>query len=300
MAVRLGQGWAGPSMNATPKSLRQLINGPSVLTLPGVFDGISARLAGEQFDAIYMTGFGVVASAFGLADVGTATYTEMVDRVRCIARSVKVPLLADGDTGYGGALNVVRTVRGYIAAGAAGIQIEDQEFPKKCGHTTGRRVIATEEAARKIKIAAAARDDGDFVIVARTDARTAHGLDEALRRAEQFVTAGADVLFVESPETIEEMRRIGETFRGVPLLANMVEGGRTPCVSADELKSLGFTIRLCPVTGLLAAAVALRTAYRELRQSNDVARISCPLLPFSDMTTLMGFAEVAEFEKRWA
>jgi len=289
-------------MRPKPKpGLRQLIDGPGVLTLPGVFDGVSARIAERSgFSALYMTGFGVVASALGLPDAGTATYTEMLDRVRCIAGSVRIPLLPDGDTGYGGLLNVDRTVRGYIAAGACGIQLEDQEFPKKCGHTPGRRVIPLEDAARKVEVAVAARDDRDFLIVARTDARTAHGLDEALRRAERFLAVGADVLFVESPETPEELLRIGEVFRGVPLLANMVEGGRTPRLSATELGALGFKIALYPVTGLLASAAGLRYAYSDLRRCGGGADITVSLLPFSEMTELMGFPQVLDFEKRWS
>ena len=200
-------------------SLRTLLQQPGILTLPGVYDGISARMADQAgFPALYMTGYGVVASALGVADAGVATYTEMLDRVRMVAGAVSVPFIADGDTGYGGLLNVDRTVRGYAAAGAAGIQIEDQEFPKKCGHTEFRRVIPMSDAVAKIRVAVDARPSNEFLIVARTDARYAHGIDDALRRAERFLAAGADVLFVESPESLEEMRRVAETFRGAACL----------------------------------------------------------------------------------
>jgi 2-methylisocitrate lyase-like PEP mutase family enzyme len=286
-----------------PKSLRELLQRPETLLLPGVFDGVSARIAAQSgFEALYMTGFGVVASAFGLPDAGAATYTDMVDRVRYIASSANVPVLADGDTGYGGLLNVDRTVRGYIAAGASGIQLEDQEVPKRCGHTPGRRVVDIEDAVHKIKVAAAARNDADsdFVIVARTDARTAHGLDEALRRGEKFFNAGADVLFVESPESVEELRKIGETFRGKWLLANMIEGGRTPCLPATELAALGFKIGLYPLTGLLAGAAALASIYADLRRAGGSGSTTVPLMPFESMTGLMGFRQVWEFEKRWS
>ncbi len=209
--------------------MRHLLQQGTCLALPGVFDGISARVADSiGFPALYMTGYGAVASALGAADAGIATYSEMLERVRCIAGAVSVPFLADGDTGYGGLLNVDRTVRGYAAAGAAGIQLEDQEFPKKCGHTEFRRVIPMADAVAKVRVAVEARPSKDFLIVARTDARYAHGMDEALRRGEAFLEAGADILFVESPESLEELRRVGETFRGALLLANMVEGGRTP------------------------------------------------------------------------
>ena len=283
------------------RNLRTLIDDPGCLTLPGVFDGVSTRLAEQSgFPGVYMTGFGAVASALGLPDVGTASYSEMLDRVRCIAGSTSLPFLADGDTGFGGLLNVDRTVRGYIDAGAGGIQLEDQEFPKKCGHTPGRRVIAAEDAARKIRVAVAARDSRDFLIVARTDARTGHGLEEALRRADMFLSAGADALFIESPETVDEMQRIGECFRGTPLVANMVEGGSTPFVSAEELGALGFKIQLRPVTALLASAAAMRAAYRELRQIGETSQSRVPLLPFSEMTELLGFPEVLKFEANWS
>src|SRR5919106_1958180 len=192
-----------------PRSLAARLKEPGLVAAPGVFDMISARIAdGMGFDALYMTGYGIVASHLGLPDAGLATYTDMEERVRRIAGAISTPLIADGDTGYGGLLNVDHTVRGYEAANAQAIQIEDQEFPKRCGHTPGRRVVPLEDAARRIKVAAQARSSRDFLIVARTDARTAEGLDEALRRGEAFARAGADVLFIESPESVEEMERI--------------------------------------------------------------------------------------------
>ena len=284
-------------MPATP-SLRGLLQRGACLALPGVFDGISARIADSLgFRALYMTGYGAVASALGAADAGTASYSEMLDRVRCIAGAVSVPFIADGDTGYGGLLNVDRTVRGYAAAGAAGIQLEDQEFPKKCGHTEFRRVIPHAEAVQKVQVAVEARPDREFLIVARTDARYAHGLDEALRRADAFLEAGADILFVESPESLEELRRIGETFRGALLLANMVEGGRTPYLDTAELASMGFSVALFPATGFLAAAQALRSAYGHLQQAG-IGTGGPSLLPFAEMNRLMGFERVHDFERR--
>jgi 2,3-dimethylmalate lyase len=236
-------------------SLRDIIRQPGILTLPGVYDGISARVANSLgFPAVYMTGYGAVASALGVPDAGLASVTEMLDRVRCIAAAIDVPFIADGDTGYGGLLNVDRTVRAYASAGATGIQLEDQEIPKKCGHTEYRRVIPYADAVQKIRVAIDARPSPDFLIVARTDARYSEGLDEALRRADAFLNAGADILFVESPESAEELRRIGETFRGAALLANMVEGGRTPFLSVPELGALGYKVALFPGTGFLTAA----------------------------------------------
>jgi 2-methylisocitrate lyase-like PEP mutase family enzyme len=280
-------------------TLREMLKQEGCLTLPGVYDGISARMAAScGFAALYMTGYGVVASALGLADAGTATFTEMLDRVRCIAGATGLPFLADGDTGYGGLLNVDRTVRGYAAAGAAGIQIEDQEFPKKCGHTEFRRVIPADDAVAKIRVAVEARPSADFLIVARTDARYAEGMDAALRRAERFLEAGADVLFVESPESLEELRRIAEAFKGANLLANMVEGGRTPYLSTSELAAMGFKIALYPGSGFLAAARALQLCYGHLRSQGIATGGPAPLLPFSEMNTLMGFPAVHDFERR--
>ena len=211
----------------------------------------------------------------------------------------RTPLIADGDTGYGGLLNVQHTVRGYEAAGAACIQLEDQEFPKKCGHTPGRRVVPMEDMVRKIRVAAEARRSSDFLIIARTDARTTLGLSEALRRAEAYARAGADILFVESPESEEEMRTIGRSF-DLPLLANMVEGGRTPVLSQADLESIGYKLAIFPVTALLAATQAMQAVYQGLRRQGSSARCTVPLMPFSDLTQLMGFQAVWDFDKRHA
>jgi 2-methylisocitrate lyase-like PEP mutase family enzyme len=282
-----------------PATLTDLIKQDGCLALPGVYDGVSARLAASiGFDALYMTGYGAVASALGIPDAGLATYSEMLERVRCIAGATSLPFIADGDTGYGGLLNVDRTVRGYAGAGAAGIQLEDQEFPKKCGHTEYRRVIPADDAVAKIRVAVDARPSCDFLIVARTDARYAEGLDSALHRAEGFLKAGADILFVESPESLEELRRVAETFKGAVLLANMVEGGRTPYLSTDELAALGFKIAIFPVTALLAAAGAMQLCYQHLKERGTGKGSNAPMLPFAEMNTLMGFPAVHAFEKR--
>ncbi len=281
-------------------TLADLLRRDGCLILPGVYDGISAKVAASVgFEALYMTGYGTVASALGLPDAGLATFTEMLDRVRCIAGATALPFIADGDTGYGGLLNVERTVRGYAAAGAAGIQIEDQEFPKKCGHTEFRRVVAEAYAVAKVRVAVDARPSADFLIVARTDARYAEGLDAALHRAERFLEAGADILFVESPESLDELRRIAETFRGAPLLANMVEGGRTPYLSAGELGAMGFKIALFPATAFLTAAGAITLCYQHLKARGIGTGAAAPMLPFAEMNTLMGFPAVHAFERRY-
>jgi 2-methylisocitrate lyase-like PEP mutase family enzyme len=283
----------------TTNALRDILRQPGILTLPGVYDGISARIANSLgFPALYMTGYGAVASALGVPDAGLASVTEMLDRVRCIAAAIDVPFIADGDTGYGGLLNVDRTVRAYAAAGAAGIQLEDQETPKKCGHTEFRRVVPFADAVQKIRVAVSARPDPDFLIVARTDARYSEGLDEALRRAEAFLRAGADILFVESPESPEELRRIGEIFHGAALLANMVEGGRTPFLTAADLQSLGYKVALFPATGFLTAAKALRDGYAHLQRTGT--SIAGPAqIPFGEMNAMMGFPRVHAFEAQW-
>jgi 2,3-dimethylmalate lyase len=288
-----------PSLSARV-SLAQRLQQPGLLVAPGVYDMVSLRLADTfGFDALYMTGFGTVASHLGLPDAGIATYTDMVQRVRTMASMAGAPLIADGDTGYGGLLNVAHTVRGYEAAGAAAIQLEDQEFPKKCGHTPGRRVVPMADMVRKIQVACEARTSSDFLIIARTDARTALGLDEALRRAEAYAEAGADILFVESPESIQEMEKIGRSF-DLPLVANMVEGGRTPVLSQAELEAIGYRIAIFPVTALLAAAQAMRATYAQIRQHGSSAGLPVPLMPFGDLTKLMGFEEVWDFDRRHA
>src|SRR6478609_8878610 len=266
------------SKGAFARRLKQ----PGLISSPGVFDMISARIADSMgFDVLYMTGYGVVASHLGLPDAGLASYTEMVGRVRQIAQGSITPLVADGDTGYGGLLNVDFTVRGYEAAGAQAIQIEDQEFPKKCGHTPGRRVVPLADAVNRIKVATQARASRDFLVIARTDARTSLGLDEALRRGEAFLKAGADILFIESPESVEEMERIGRTF-DAPLVANMVEGGRTPILSRAELEGLGYRIAIYPVAGLLAAASTLQAVFAHLKSTGSTRNWDGQLYPFTE------------------
>jgi 2-methylisocitrate lyase-like PEP mutase family enzyme len=256
--------------------------------------------AAMGFDALYMTGYGAVASNLGLPDAGLASYADMVGRVEAMARMAETPLIADGDTGYGGLLNVRHAVRGYERAGAAAIQLEDQEFPKKCGHTPDRRVIPAEEMIRKIAVAAEARTSPDFLIIARTDARTSKGLSEAIRRARAYAEAGADMLFVESPETEDEMATIGRELGDKPLIANMVEGGRTPMLSNARLAEIGYALAIYPVAGLLSAAAALETVYRQIRETGSSLGSSAPLYAFAEMNRLMGFEEVWRFDKAHA
>ncbi len=280
-------------------SLKQHLNDGTFIVAPGVFELISARIADTMdVPALYMTGYGTVASYLGLPDAGLASYADMVNRVSTIAGAVKKPLIADGDTGYGGSLNVDHAVRGYERAGAAAIQLEDQEFPKKCGHTPGRRVVPLEDMVRKIKVAVAARESDDFLIVARTDARTNLGLDEAIKRGQAFEEAGADVIFVESPESTEEMQKICEAI-SKPKLVNVVDGGSTPVLTKAEYEELGYAMAIYPATGFLAMGEALRSAYQHLADTGSSAGIETPLYNFLEFSKLMGFQQVWDFEKQW-
>jgi len=243
-----------------------------------------------------MTGFGVVASYLGLPDAGLATYSQMLDRVQAIAQAVHKPLIADGDTGYGGLLNVHHTVRGYEKAGAAAIQLEDQQIPKKCGHTPNRPVVSPKEMVNKLRVASDARSSKDFLIIARTDARSSLGLDEALRRGEAYVQAGADILFIESPESEEEMKKIGSAF-DVPLVSNQLHGGRTPILSQDRLRELGFGMAIYPTAGLLAASYALSNVYKSLVANEP---LQMPLYGFDDFVSMIGFPKIWAFERKYA
>lgn len=282
-------------------ALRQALEAGKFILAPGIFDMISARVADRMgFSALYATGFGTVASHLGVPDAGIATYSDMVGRMAAFARGCRTPVIADADTGYGGLLNVRHTVRGYEEAGVTAIQIEDQEVPKKCGHTPGRRVIPAEEMVLKIRVAVETRRSPDFLVIARTDARTSLGLEEAIRRGRLYAEAGADVIFVESPESEAEMAEVGKAI-GKPLLANMVEGGRTPILPADRLHAMGYRIAIYPAVGFLAAAAALERAYAGLQadgHSNNLPPEAS--YGFGRMCELMGFPEVWEFDRKWA
>ena len=288
-------------MNANEKraALAGAIREGRLVVAPGVYDMISARLADRMgFEALYMTGYGVAASLLGLPDAGLATYADLQDRVRTIANGTRSPLICDADTGFGGLLNVRHTVRGYEDAGCAAIQLEDQEIPKKCGHTPGRRVVPVRDMVEKVQVAAEARTDPNFLIIARTDARTSLGLEAAIERARAFAEAGADIIFVEAPESEEEIARIGESV-DKPLLANMIDGGKTPILSAERLESLGFAIAIYPAIGMLPAAGAMQEAFGSLLRNGSTANLKVPALSLSEMHTLMGFEEVWAFERKW-
>jgi len=279
--------------------LRQMIEARDFVTAPGVYDLISALIADRMgFKALYVTGYGTVASSLGLPDAGIATYSQMLEQIGRITDMTKTPVIADADTGYGGLLNVRHTVRGYEKAGVSAIQIEDQEFPKKCGHTPNRRVVPMADMVRKIKVAYDSRSSADFLIVARTDARTSLGLEEALRRGEAYGAAGADIIFIESPESEDELALIGRRI-GKPLIANMVNGGRTPMLPTGRLAELGYAAAIFPVTGFLAAAHALTQVYGDLKDNGETSGRT-PMFSFAQFNELIGFRDVWEFEQRYA
>ncbi|MEX2615392.1 MAG: isocitrate lyase/PEP mutase family protein [Alphaproteobacteria bacterium] len=286
--------------NASQPSLRERLKSDDILIAPGVFEMISAKVADRKgFEALYMTGYGVVASYLGLPDAGIASYTQMLDRVAQICDGTKTPLIADADTGYGGLLNIRETVRGYEAAGAAGIQIEDQEFPKKCGHTPGKKVVPLNEMVRRIQVAVESRRHDDTLIIARTDARAVNGLDDALRRAEACAKAGADVLFVEAPTSEAEMEQICRSF-DTPQLVNVADGGMTPILSRERYQEIGYSVAIYPATGFLAATQVFDTVYGALKNEGDSTSVQDLLYPFPEMSKLMGFEDVWEFDKKHA
>ena len=272
------------------------------IVAPGVYDMISAKMADSiGFDALYMTGSGTVASHLGVPDAGIATYTDMVSRAGRVASGTNTPLIADADTGYGGLVNVRETVRGYEMAGVAAIQIEDQDFPKKCGHLSGHKLIPAEEMVTKIKVALDSRIFDETLIIARTDARKAIGRDEAMRRSEMYVEAGADILFYEAPSDIHEMREIGNVFgRDIPLLSNMVNGGVTPVMKPEELAKLGYRIAIFPSAGFLATCNALNAVYGSLKQKGDAEDGGVDLFSFGEFNDLMGFNDIVKFEERYS
>ena len=282
--------------------LRERLGGPGIVVLPGAYDALSARLAQRAgFDALFTTGFGFSAAALGAPDYGLLTASEVLDRVRPIAAAVDVPLVADMDTGYGNPLNVVRTVRECVAAGVAGVILEDQEWPKKCGHFEGKRVIPAEEHAQKLRAAADARDAAgdDLVIVGRTDARAPLGLDEAIRRGRLYREAGADVVFVEAPQSIDELKAVREAIPDAPLFANMIEGGKTPLLSSAELEELGYAMVVYPLAALFSAARAVADTYRALFEAKTTAGRTDAMVGFHEFEEIVGVPAWRDLEARY-
>ncbi|MDE3087582.1 MAG: oxaloacetate decarboxylase [Acidobacteriota bacterium] len=283
------------------RTLRQLLAADEPVLAPGAYDALSARLVAEAgFPAVYMTGFGAAASLLGRPDVGLLTMTEMVDQARRMVDAVGVPVIADADTGYGNPLNVLRTVRAFEQAGVAAVQLEDQVTPKRCGHMEGKQVIPADDMVAKVRAAVAARTDPDLVLVARTDAGATEGLEAAVSRARRYHEAGADVLFVEAPQTEAEVEAVAEQLAGVPLLFNWAEGGRTPPMPLDLLRDLGFRVVIFPVSTLLAATWALREVLAAVRRGGTPALSMDRLVPFGEFLDFIGLPEVGELESRFA
>ncbi len=285
----------------TSTTLREMLAGPDIIVLPGAYDALSARLAQEVgFDALFTTGFGLAASVLGVPDIGLLTQSEMMDRVRHIVRSVTVPVVADMDTGYGNPINVIRTVRECVALGAGGIILEDQEWPKKCGHFEGKRVIPAEEQVEKLRAAVYARGYDDLVIIGRTDARQPLGLDEAIRRGKLYHEAGADVVFVEAPRTVEELKAVAAAIPGVPLFANMIEGGKTPLLTSQELQELGYKLVVYPLSGLFSAVSAIRDTFAALHDQKTTAARQNAMVSFSEFEEIIGAHDYHELEQRFS
>jgi len=281
--------------------LRELLRGPDPVLAPGAFDALSARIVeAAGFSAVYMTGFGTAASLLGRPDVGLLGMTEMVDNARRMVGAVDIPVIADADTGYGNPISVIRTVQEYERAGVAGIHIEDQVAPKRCGHLEGKQVIPPAEMAEKIRAAVDARSTADLLIIARTDARAVEGLDSALDRARRYQEAGADALFVEAPQDEAEIEAVARAFPDVPLLFNWAEGGKTPPVTHARLRELGFRIVIFPISTLLAATRAMREVLEHIRLDGTPAGALAGLPRFGEFTDFIGLPEVRGLEARYA
>lgn len=277
--------------------LRELLNGPGVLVMPACYDALSARLIERAgFQASFMSGFAVSAARIGLPDTGLISYAEMVDQGRNICSAVSIPIIGDGDTGYGNAINVQRTVRGYSQAGFACVMIEDQVAPKRCGHTGGKQTVSREEALGRIRAAVDARNEGaDILILARTDAIATEGLDEAIHRCKEFAALGADITFAEGPRNEEELRACGEKIPD-PKMANMVEGGATPLISPESLQAMGYKIVLYPLTLMFASVHAIENALNLLKRGDRPEDIAS----FLHLREIVGFPEYNETAKRYS
>jgi carboxyvinyl-carboxyphosphonate phosphorylmutase len=281
--------------------LRALMAAERTILAPGAYDALSARLIESAgFPAAYMTGFGVAASLLGRPDVGLTTMSEMLDCARRMVQAIRVPVIADADTGYGNALNVVRTVREYEAAGVAAIQLEDQISPKRCGHMEGKQLVSAREMIGKIEAAVAARRSRDFVIIARTDARAVEGIDAAIARARSYFQAGADMLFVEAPQSEAEIETVAHRLSGVPLVFNWAEGGKTPPIPLSTLQGLEFKLVIFPVGALLAATSAVRATLEVLRREGTPVSAMDQMMPFTQFLETIGLPEIDSLGQRFA
>lgn len=289
-----------PGSASSRPRLRALLETARPVLAPGCYDALGARLVEEAgFPAVYMTGFGTSAGLLGRPDVGLVSMSEMADNARRIVEAVDLPVIADADTGYGNPINVLRTVREYERAGVAGLHIEDQVAPKKCGHMEGKQVVPVAEMVAKVRAAVDARVSKDLVIIARTDARAVEGLDAAIERAAAYREAGADVLFIEAPQSVDEVRAIAAAFPTVPLLFNYAEGGKTPAVDHSMLAELGFAIVIFPIATLLAATRAMRTVLAQIRADGTPIHVLPDLPRFAEFLDFIGLPEIRDLEQRY-
>jgi len=281
--------------------LRQQLDTGRFFVVPGLQDMIASAVANKVgFPIVYGSGYWLTASGLGLPDAGLASGTQMLDRMATLVQSSRAAVIADADTGYGGLLNVQHTVRGYERAGVTAIQLEDQEFPKKCGHTPYKRCVSADEMAQKIQVACEARQDKEnFLVIARTDARAGDGVDAALRRLEAYDRAGADILFFEAPQSEDEMRTACAHFRK-PMMANMSDGGKTPILPAARLAEIGYAFAIYPSMTSLVAAAAMEAALQRLKDEGLSQSPEQPMFDFMEFCRLIGFQEVWDFEERWA
>jgi 2,3-dimethylmalate lyase len=294
----------GKLLDSAPPPTRRLkellAHAPPVLA-PGAYDALTARLVEEAgFPAVYMTGFGTAAARLGRPDVGLVTMTEMVDTAKRMNEAVSIPVIADADTGYGNPINVIRTVREYEAVGVAAIQIEDQEWPKKCGHMEDKRVIPAADMVEKVRAAAAARRSEDFLVIARTDARAVLGVDEALDRARRYRDAGADLLFVEALESEDEIARAAAALGDVPLVFNWAEGGKTPPLELERLRQLGFRLAIFPISTLLTTVRAVGDVLARIRAAGTPLPVLAELPTFAEFLDFIGLPEIQDLERRFA
>jgi carboxyvinyl-carboxyphosphonate phosphorylmutase len=281
--------------------LRQKISNPNeFIVLPGVFDALSARITEVTgFDAIFQTGYGSAATVLGMPDYGFLNAGETMDNARKIIRAVDMPVIVDIDTGYGNPLTVWRIVKDLELMGASGVFLEDQIWPKRCGHMAGKEIIPVDEYLLKLTAAVEARDDNDFIVVARTDARATSGLDEAIERGREYFKSGADVVFVEAPRSIAELKEIGSKIEA-PLVANMIEGGITPNLTASELRDLGFRIGVFPLSGLFASAFAMKQVYEELHRSGSTSKEREKMITFEEFNKLVNLQKYIDLERKYA
>lgn len=282
------------------QKLRQMLQKPGLLICPGVHDCLSAQIAEQVgFEVIFTSGFGISASTLGRPDYGFLTATEMLYSVSRMVQGVKIPLVADIDTGYGNPLNVIRTVTEAVLLGVAGVILEDQEWPKKCGHFQGKRVIPAEEHIEKIKAAVKARGESGLVIIGRTDARAPLGLEEAIRRGRAYFEAGADIVFIEAPQSVEELKAIAAAFPDAPLFANAIEGGKTPLMSPPELEALGYKIAVFPLAGLFSATKAIADCYTYLKEHGTTVGFN-QLLNFQQFEQMINISQYRQLEQEFS